>query len=695
MPDSTWILYGAGGMLVAGGLVLWSTLRRPADSGVHVSPRSSKHADPTLVTVSSGDLLLSRLKLHPFLQGIRDRTGFHQGMFEKDCLPVIQRAAEWVQMLPASESHHHAQPGGLLTHMLETTTHALRFRQGYLLPVGAPPEEIPARKHRWTYAVFLSALLHDIGRPIADINVVAYRSGKPCGKWHPLAGSMPEQRITEYSLNFEVKRDYDLHRKLPIVLFQRLVPPHVLAWLAEDADLMTELTDYLSGESSRGGALLEIATKADSESVRNNLMHGPRTRFATAKTVPLIERLMQALRLMLEEGRLSLNRAGSHGWVYDNRIWFVSKRLADEVRQFLIERESGEGVPGKDKNDRLFDTWQEYGALIPTEDNRAVWNVTVSLDDGWTQKLTVLCFSLDKLFQHSGLYPEPVRGTVALAQAENVEIPDAGSGIEHDEGSTAEERTLTRPDNNLELQLTDSPAPASPPATQGPAASAARRASSALPALNVRATGARQTRPPQQAEPVSANRGGTGEADDTYLSEDDTARPREKPRAASVLKPVAPAGQLQTLMPATAKKPPTGAAMRFMRWIQEGLADGSMVYNRPDAMIHFVEEGMLLMSPLIFRRFAELFGEDGEGTPSDKPAMKLGTGIQRQVTNAGWHLVSIDKKSNIQRYTVIGADGQGKKLISGVVIVEPDRFVNPLPPNNPCIVRFEQALEHA
>ena len=104
---------------------------------------------------------------------------------------------------------------------------------------------------------------------------------------------------------------------------------------------------------------------------------------------------------------------------------------------------------------------------------------------------------------------------------------------------------------------------------------------------------------------------------------------------------------------------------------------------------------MMLVSPLIFRRFAELFGEDGEGTPSDKPAMKLGTGIQRQVTNAGWHLVSGDKKSNIQRYTVIGADGQGKKLISGVVIVDPARFVNPLPANNPCIVRFEQALEHA
>ena len=158
---------------------------------------------------------------------------------------------------------------------------------------------------------------------------------------------MLDQGLTHYTLNFEITRDYDLHKKLPIVLFQRLVPSHVLAWLADDVQLMGDLTSYLSGDDQEKGVLREIVTRADSESVKNNLMQGPRTRFASARSVPLIERLMQALRLMLEEGRLSLNRAGSHGWVYDGKVWFVSKRLADEVRQFLTDRESGEGIPGK------------------------------------------------------------------------------------------------------------------------------------------------------------------------------------------------------------------------------------------------------------------------------------------------------------------------------------------------------------
>jgi len=60
-----------------------------------------------------------------------------------------------------------------------------------------------------------------------------------------------------------------------------------------------------------------------------------------------------------------------------------------------------------------------------------------------------------------------------------------------------------------------------------------------------------------------------------------------------------------------------------------------MPYNRADAMIHFVDEGMMLVSPVIFRKFAELFGEEGDGTPSDRAGSKLGTGIQRQVETAG------------------------------------------------------------
>ena len=94
-------------------------------------------------------------------------------------------------------------------------------------------------------------------------------------------------------------------------------------------------------------------------SVAHNLQHGPRERFATATSVPLIERLMSTIRSMLAQGTaLPLNRDGAAGWVFDGAIYFVAKRLADAVREQIQkeEPEDAAGVPGPNKNDRLFDT---------------------------------------------------------------------------------------------------------------------------------------------------------------------------------------------------------------------------------------------------------------------------------------------------------------------------------------------------
>ena len=718
MPLSAyWPIYSAGALALAGAGLLFVAYR-PARK--RRSPNSAKPTLPLVagqasqaghLSVMDGPALIEHLHLQQFVEGCRARMHLDHVLFTKDCLPVIHRAAEWVQLLPASESHHHAHPGGLMLHMMESVLHATRFREGVMLPVGAPVEEMPARKHRWTYGVFLAALLHDIGRPIADINVRIYRPGKTAEKWHPLAGSMLEQNVSQYTLDFEIRsRNYELHKKLPIVLFQRLVPANVLAWLAEDAQLMSELTSYLSGDDEYKGALREIITRADSESVKVNLMQGPRTRFATAKSVPLIERLMQALRMMLEEqGRISLNRPGAQGFVYDDSIWFVSKRLADDVRSFLQERESSEGIPGKDKNDRLFDTWQEYGALIPTPEHRAVWQATVSLDEGWEQPLTLLRFPLEKLYPSAARYPQAIRGKIIPAEkgappiedaedapAEQTETDATGSVnavqqaappfkpdveptsppvVSKGLSQQAEDRSpFSEPDSGAPIRINPGAAKSEPK----------KPISTAMPPI---------TPPPKPAE--ASHPFGASEAD--FLEEDDAAVPQRKratpPPEPIALRPVAPAGQtLPNLEIKTKKKAPSSAAQRFMRWVQEGLASGELKYNQANAVIHFVPEGMMLVSPLIFRQFAELFGEEGTGTPSDRAGDQLGTGIQRQVTNAGWNLQTGEKKSNIQRYTIIGLDGKGRNIISGVVIENPSRFVNPLPPVNPVIRVFEKII---
>jgi len=119
-------------------------------------------------------------------------------------LAVIERYAGFVQRLPASEAHHHAGLGGMLDHGLDVALQALLIRRGKLLPVGAEPERIGKVHDLWTYAVFTAAVLHDIGKPAVDQEVMLFDAhGRMLGPWDPW--SAPMSRVVHchgYAVHF-------------------------------------------------------------------------------------------------------------------------------------------------------------------------------------------------------------------------------------------------------------------------------------------------------------------------------------------------------------------------------------------------------------------------------------------------------------------------------------------------------------
>ena len=128
------------------------------------------------------------------------------------------------------------------------------------------------------------------------------------------------------------------------------------------------------------------------------------------------------------------------------------------------------------------------------------------------------------------------------------------------------------------------------------------------------------------------------------------------------------------------------AAGRFMAWLRQGLADGALPVNVAGALVHFVPEGMLLVSPRIFREFAMRFGEDGHGPAVAVDDPDMGKSIQRQFLRAGWHRRA-GKGVNILSYQVMRGERAVSQL-SGVVIPSPERFVAPVPAVNPVLVRL-------
>ena len=103
-----------------------------------------------LLLPQSASMLLATPRRQKLLDHIWERISLSRAQFSLLYLAPLERYAELVQQFPASESHHHAYPGGMLDHGLEIVAYALKLRQSHLLPVGMKPEEQAAQAEVWT-----------------------------------------------------------------------------------------------------------------------------------------------------------------------------------------------------------------------------------------------------------------------------------------------------------------------------------------------------------------------------------------------------------------------------------------------------------------------------------------------------------------------------------------------------------------
>jgi integrating conjugative element relaxase (TIGR03760 family) len=628
-------------------------------------------------------------------------------------LPVLRQYAEYVQLLPASESHHHAQPGGLLLHTLEVAANALAIRQGYKLPTGGAPEAQIRQAPVWSFGVLIAALLHDIGKPVADVVVALYGDNlsQSCGDWNGLVGPMREQAAAKhagfYTVKFPQTRDYEAHQRLPITLLHAIIPPRAMQWLGSDARLLQELLAYLDSNEKVPTVLREIITKADSLSVADNLKNGVRVRFASARNPPLIERLMQGLRTLMSESHLAINRPGAPVFVDPDgvHLWIVAGTCADQVRKILEGREErtkgAAGIPTD--NTRLFDTWAEYGALMPPPKEHgkgSVWWVKVQIDD-WNHVLTVLKFRVADVYADDAIRPAMLLGTVTpvapssqRSEARPEGVASAASPIPYavqEVAGTAEAvaSPLTTPStddaglsallvgydnqgNALASNSLSDPVPGTAQAVE-PLAQYAP-----YPDTEVAITA-----PPAVSPVVPA---ATKSARPEFLDATDAAVAIKQATGLNVPKTVQ-AFRTPSHAPRALYKLPGAQsrenAERFMKWIQASLGDGQLTYNESDAVVHFVPEGMALVTPKIFRLYLETNEFIGEmGTSPDKLRA-----LQKEVQKGGYIARNAVNKSSFYTYNIKQSDGTvSSTKITTYLVPNPQAYVRPVPSPNPLLV---------
>ncbi len=369
-----------------------------------------------LIALTSDELLIPYKDL---LNIIHQQVGIPDSHWQKLYLQFIHNFAKQVQLLPASESHHHCGTGGLLTHSLEVGLNALKLRKGKMLPVGASSEVIEKEKELWSYAVFTAAMLHDIGKPLTDqiINIVSDGNRLLM----PLTELIPVK--SQYKISFRRGRRYRSHENVALLLASRIIPDPGLNWLTSNSAVLDDWTFCLTGRKSEAGSLGELITHADQLSTAKNLTGGVNnTQLPSAKTVPLHVRLKTALIFLLDEGEIPLNRSGAAGWVFDDKLWLVSKRILDDIKKHMLQ-EGQTGIPSD--NTRLMDELMQHDIIIPSDTNRAVWKVTVNVDS-WMNNFTCLCFPMHKLWPDSTAWPEQPTSIKVVSTKDNGDKENIG-----------------------------------------------------------------------------------------------------------------------------------------------------------------------------------------------------------------------------------------------------------------------------
>ncbi len=279
--------------------------------------------------------LLNTPRRQKLLESIWQRASLSRPQFESLYLVPLQRYAALVQHLPASESHHHAHPGGMLDHGLETVAFALKLRQSHLLPIGAPPEAQAAEAEAWTAAVAYAALLHDLGKIAVDLHIELVDGTT----WHPWHGPLTQP----YRLRYRTDRQYRLHNAASGLLYNRVLTRECLDWLSAFPELWSSLLFVLAGQHEHAGILGELVARADQASASQALGGDP-SKAITAPKQALQRKLIDGLRYLLKE-ELRLNQPqASDAWLTDDALWLVSKTVSDKLRAHLLSH-GIEGIP--------------------------------------------------------------------------------------------------------------------------------------------------------------------------------------------------------------------------------------------------------------------------------------------------------------------------------------------------------------
>lgn len=266
-------------------------------------------------------------------------------IFEQYYLAPLRSLASYVHLLPASESHHHRGAGGLFRHAIEVALWSLQLGDRVLLPGDQAPRRRREIEPRWHVAVFLSALCHDIGKPITDLKVTSQDGEK---SWNPFAEDLyswaSANAVDHYFLHWRPNRGRD-HTSVSILLAERIIGRSTMGWIyGGDPELVLWMTESIACQPSQRNMIHSLVVRSDQVSVARDMETLGSVFAGYDIGVPVERMLLDIMRRLVRESTWTVNVPGSRLWFMEDHLYLVWP-IAGEEMAAVINREKLPGLP--------------------------------------------------------------------------------------------------------------------------------------------------------------------------------------------------------------------------------------------------------------------------------------------------------------------------------------------------------------